>query len=66
MIGLFAAASVASQVGLFFLSPAAHWRYQLLTAYAGIVVFCVAVPMLWSALRQYQRSSAIRGAARSK
>lgn len=49
MIGLFAAASVSSQVGLFFLSPAAHWRYQLLTVYAGMVVFCVAVPMLWRA-----------------
>ena len=64
MIGLVAAAGVTNQIGLFIISPAAHWRYHLLTVYTGAIVLCVAVPMLWRALRAARaRRSAERVAA---
>lgn len=66
MIGLFAAAGVANQVGLFILSPAAHWRYQLLTVYTGTVVVCVAAAMLWRAWRTSPESASSLVPAQSR
>jgi hypothetical protein len=40
------AAGVGLQVSLFFLAPSVQWRYQLLAAYAAMIVVALAVAML--------------------
>jgi len=39
------AAGIGLQVGLFFTAPSVHWRYQLLTVYAAMLLIVIATKM---------------------
>lgn len=49
-VGALATAAMGLQVGLFFLAPSAQLRYELLTAYAALVVICVGARLAIAAL----------------
>jgi hypothetical protein len=57
MVGLLAASAITAQIGLFLIAPSVQWRYQLLTAYAALVVSCVAIALIWRGWRASARSA---------
>lgn len=63
MLGALSAAAVGLQVGLFFLAPSVQLRYQTLTIYAGLIVFCAAVRMLLARMRPLGRRASARPSA---